>query len=80
MGVILTKLEDTAVALRKYIFDLFRGAITQADPNNFGWKSKSETPLMIVGVFRDDNEIVIAGIFPRCCVVRVPQAQRPHVR
>jgi hypothetical protein len=80
VGVILTKLKDTGLTFPKNFFDICRGAIATADPNHLGWKSEDETSLMKIGILRHDNEIMIAGKFPNCCVIGVPQTEKPHVR
>jgi len=80
VDVILTKFQDTGLALPKNLFDICRGAIAKADPNDLGWKSENETSLMKIGILRHDDEVLIAGKFPNYGVICVPQTKVPHMR
>ena len=66
--------------LPKNLFDICRGAIATADPDDLGWKSENETSLMKIGILRHDDEVVIAGKFPNYGVICVPQTHEAHVR
>ena len=79
MEVVLTKSTDGRLVLAKNPFDICRGTIAQADPDDLGWKSENETSLMKIGALRHDDEAVIAGIFPNCGVIGVSQTYEPHV-
>ena len=79
MEVVVTKLEDVRLVLAKNPFDICRGTIAQADPDDLGWKSENETSLMKIGVLRNDDERVIAGIFPNYGVICIPQTYEAHV-
>jgi hypothetical protein len=72
---ILTKLKDTGLMLPKNPFDIRRGAIAKADPDDLGWKTENETSLMEIGILRHDNEAVITGKFPNYGVICVAQAK-----
>ncbi len=65
--------------LPKNLFDICRGAIATADPDDFGWKSENETSLMKIGILRHDDEAVIAGKFPNYGVICVPQTYEAHM-
>jgi hypothetical protein len=80
VDIILTKFQDTGLALPKNLFDICRGAIAKADPYDLGWKSENETSLMKIGILRHDDEVVITGKFPNHCVICVPQTKLPHMR
>ena len=80
VDIILTKFQDTGLALPKNLFDICRGAIATADPYDLGWKPENETSLMKIGILRHDDEVVITGKFPNHCVICVPQTQQPHAR
>ena len=77
--VVLTELEEVRLVLAKNPFDICRGTIAQADPDDLGWKSENETSLMKIGALRHDDEAVIAGIFPNYGVIGVSQTYEPHV-
>ena len=79
MEVVLTKSTDGRLVLAKNPFDICRGTIAQADPDDLGWKSENETSLMKIGVLRNDDERVIAGIFPNYGVICIPQTYEAHV-
>ena len=66
--------------LPKNPFDIRRGAIAKADPDDLGWKTENETSLMEIGILRHDNEAVITGKFPNHGVIRVAQTHEAHVR
>ena len=53
--------------------------IAEADPDNFGGKPENETSLMKIGVLRNDDVAVVAGIFPDYSVIGVSQTDEPHV-
>ena|SRR5208337_4512008 len=80
VDIILTKVQDTGLALFKNRFDICRGAIAKADPYNLGWKSENETSLMKIRILRRDDEVVITGKFPNYSVICVPQTKKPHMR
>jgi hypothetical protein len=75
LDIILTKFEDAGLTLAKHFLDIYRGAITKPDPDDFRGKSEKETSLMKIGVLRHDDELVIAGKFPDYGVICVPQPQ-----
>jgi len=65
--------------LPKNPFDIRRGAIAKADPDDLGWKTENETSLMEIGILRHDNEAVITGKFPNHGIICVAQTKQPHM-
>jgi len=75
VDVILTKFQDAGWTPPKDLFDIGRGAIAPADPDDLGWKSENETSLMKIGILGHDDEVVVTGKFPNDGVICVPQTQ-----
>ena len=80
MDFILAKLPDTGLMLPNNLFDICRGAIATADPDDLGWKSENEASLMKVGILRHNDKAVITGKLPDDGVICVPQTHEPHMR
>jgi hypothetical protein len=77
--VIVTEFEDAGLMLLENSFDIYCRAIAQADPDDLGWESEQEAPLMKIGILGHDNEAVIAGKSPNYRVICVPQAHEAHM-
>ena len=50
MVIILTEFEDAGLMPPKNLFDICRGTIAPADPDDLGRKSEKETSLMKIGI------------------------------
>ena len=59
---------NVVLVRRDELNKLLSGAVADAEPNDFGWMAVKQTALLIVGVLRDDDEIVGAGILPNVLV------------
>jgi hypothetical protein len=80
VDIILTELKDRGLSVREKLFDILRGTIAMADPNDLGRKSENETSLMKIGILGYDNKIVVTRKFPYYGVICIPQAEQPHMR
>ncbi len=60
--------------------ELMSGAVTDTEPDNLGWMTIEQTPLLKIGVLRNDGEAVRTGILPNVLVRKATQPALADVR